>query len=150
MLGALLDRLPGRVDQQGEVAGGGLELVVTLKVTNPNRRSLDITALSGAVAGPEGELGTFRLPPGKSVPLPANGTVVMEVLAEPGSGFLVNALPLVLSRAKRAEIKASGHVDVATWLGVRRIEFKDVRLGGATAPAEQPPALGTAPRGNQT
>lgn len=129
MLGALLGGLSGQADGH---AAEGLELVVTLKVANPNDRSLEIKGLSGAVSGPEGELGTFRLPPDKAVPLPAGGSAVVDILAAPAPGFLKSALPLLLSREKRAELKATGSVDLSTWLGVRRVEFRDVRLGGGS------------------
>jgi LEA14-like dessication related protein len=122
LLGALLG------GPSGESAGP--EFVVTLKVANPNDRGIEMRGLSGVVTGPEGELGTFRLPTERAVPLPANGTAVVDVLAAPGPGFLKGALPFLLSRTGRAELKASGHVEVATWLGTRRVEFRDVRLGG--------------------
>jgi|GEM_PF-2008003 len=128
LLGALVGQLAG---QDGQPEGTPpIELVVTLKVTNPNDRGVEIKGLSGVVAGPEGELGRFRLPDGRTAPLPAKGSTVVDIVAEPGAGFLRSALPLLLSREKRRDLKATGHVDVTTWLGVRRVEFKDVRLGG--------------------
>lgn len=126
VLGALLGELSG----QASPAAGHLELVVTLKVANPNDRGLEIKGLSGVVSGPEGELGTFRLPPDKAVPLPANGSAVVDIMASPAPGFLKSALPLLLSSPGRPELRASGHLDLSTWLGVRSVEFKDLRLGG--------------------
>jgi LEA14-like dessication related protein len=120
----------------GALMGGGqaegLELVVTLKVANPNDRAIEIRGLEGVVEGPKGELGAFRLPPDTLLPLPAKGSAVVDVIATPGSGFLKGALAL-LTREGRAELTATGHVDVSTWLGVRRVEFNHVRLGGGAA-----------------
>lgn len=128
MLGALLGELSGQANPAAE----NLDLVVTLKVANPNDRGLEILGLSGSVAGPEGELGTFRLPPDTAVPLPAGGAAVVDILAAPAPGFLKSALPLLLSRSKRPELRATGQLDVSTWLGARRVEFRDVRLGGGS------------------
>lgn len=116
----------------GQAGQGGPEFVVSLKVTNPNNREVVLRGLSGVVSGPGGELGAFRLSEEKPTPLPAHGSTVVDILAEPGAGFLKGALPLLLSPSSRGQLKATGHADVDSWLGVRRVEFKDVRLGGGS------------------
>jgi len=122
LLSALLD--------QGNAGPGGLDLVVSLKVTNPNGREVVLHGLSGVVSGPGGALGAFRLPEGKLTTLPARGSTVVELLAEPGADFLKGALSLLLSPSDRGQLTATGHADVDSWLGMRRVEFKNVRLGG--------------------
>jgi Late embryogenesis abundant protein. len=140
LLDSLLRLVPGNGERKpGEHLLSRIKILVTLKVTNPNDRSVDIQNLSGMIHTADGMLGTFQLLPGK-VAMPALGTARVEVEVQPAEGFAQAALPLLLSGGKNPEVRASGQVEVSTWLGVKSIPFKDVRISPDSPPQPSPPA----------
>jgi len=111
-----------------------VQLLVTPNVANPDGRSVEIRALSGVISTDGGMLGTFRLPPGTSATLLTGDTTRLDVEIQPDEAGFHLALPLMLPGGKPSEVKASGVVEVSTWLGGKRIPFKNITIIRDNAP----------------
>lgn len=138
LLGSLLNMLHGTGEQPSpNTLPASTRLLVTLKVTNPNGRSVEILSLSGVLSTAEGVVGAFRLPPGARAMLPARGATVLDIEVLPDAAGLRLALPLLLSGGTEPKVTASGQLQVSTWLGARQIPFSGVTVtkGGAGPPS---------------